>query len=53
MAWRFDDGITPIEIRPGVFVRIVNIPHDLTKAEAEKIAAIILAYAAINKEPRQ
>lgn len=38
--------VVPIEIRPGVFVRIAGIPHNLTKAEAEKIGAVIIAMGA-------
>jgi hypothetical protein len=39
------DNIVPIEIRPGVFVHIAPIPHDLTRAEAEKISRVVLAFA--------
>lgn len=37
--------IMPIEIRPDYFVRIAGIPHDLTVAEAEKIARVVIAMA--------
>jgi len=37
---------TPIEIRPGVKVWIAPLPHDLTRAEAEKIARVVLAHVA-------
>jgi CRISPR/Cas system-associated protein Csm6 len=40
-----DPIIIPIEIRPGYFVQIMGIPHDLTAEEAEKIAAVVLAMA--------
>lgn len=33
----------PIPIRSGHIVTIVNLPHDLTKEEAEKISAVIKA----------
>ena len=39
-------GIVPIEIRPGIFVRIHPIPHDLTCQEAEKIAFVVMAMVA-------
>jgi len=38
-------GIVPIPIRADVTVRISGIPHDLTKAEAERIARVIIALA--------
>jgi len=34
----------PIPLRPGVVAQI-KIPHDLTKAEAEKIARVVVALA--------
>jgi len=34
--------VYPIEIRPGVVVR-VHAPRDLTKAEAEKVGRVMLA----------
>lgn len=37
------DRIMPIQIRPDVIVRILDIPHDLTMAEAQKIAAVVKA----------
>lgn len=37
--------VYPIPIRPGLIVRIANLPDDLTKAEAEKIAAVVMALA--------
>lgn len=37
--------VLPIEIRPGVFVRIACIPWDLTPAEAAKVSAVVLAFA--------
>ncbi len=47
----FDDEIMPIEIRPGHVVLIKGIPWDLTKAEAEKIANVVLALG--NDRPKQ
>lgn len=38
-------GITSIALRPGVIVQIGPMPHDLKKAEAEKIANVIKAFA--------
>lgn len=35
----------PFPIRPGVTVSLLNIPADMTKAEAERIAAFIKALA--------
>lgn len=37
--------IIPIPLRDGLTVKIHNIPADLSKLEAEKIAAIVRAYA--------
>lgn len=39
------DTIIPVEIRPGLIVRIQGIPLDLTEAEANKIARVVLALA--------
>lgn len=38
-------GVLPVQIRPGVFVRVQGIPWDLTHAEGEKIAAVVKAFA--------
>jgi hypothetical protein len=37
--------IMSIPIRADVYVRFANIPHDLTKAEAGKIARVVKAFA--------
>ncbi len=37
--------VFPIPIRDGVVVRIHNIPNNLTKAEAQRISAVVLALA--------
>lgn len=37
--------IIPISIRPDVVVRIADLPFDMTRQEAEKIAAVVIAYA--------
>ena len=37
--------VLPIPLRTGLTVQIHHLPHDLTKAEAEKIARIMRAYA--------
>lgn len=37
--------VFPIPIREGVIVRVHNIPNNLTKAEAQRISAVILALA--------
>lgn len=39
--------IVPIPLREGLTLKISNIPADLTAAEANRIAAIIKAYAVI------
>jgi len=36
-------GIVPIQIREDVTVRLARLPHDLTKAEAEKIGRVVMA----------
>ncbi len=38
-------GVIPVQIRPDLVVSIAPVPHDLTKAEAEKIARVIIAYS--------
>lgn len=43
--WTDGLSITPIEIRRGLIVRIVGMPLDMTKAEAEKISRVVLAHA--------
>lgn len=40
-----DNLMFPIPIRPGLIVKLTNIPADLTAAEAEKIAQVIKALA--------
>lgn len=37
--------ILPITIRPDLTVQIRNLPHDLTSAEASRIANVVRAYA--------
>lgn len=43
-SWFDDKNITPIQIREDHWVRIANLPHDLTEAEARKIADIVIAH---------
>lgn len=38
-------NVLPVMIRPDVTVQIGNLPHDLTEAEARRIANIVLAFA--------
>jgi hypothetical protein len=40
-----DSLVFPIPLRPGVVVKLCDIPPDLTDAEAEKVAAVIKALA--------
>ena len=35
--------ILPIQIRPDVTVLVQGIPHDLTKEEANKLEAVVMA----------
>jgi len=42
--------VFPIPIRPGLVVKVSNIPDNLTHAEAEKISAVIKALAMVNPE---
>lgn len=49
----FDDEIMPIEIRPGHMVLIKGVPWDLTKAEAEKTANVVLALGCDHPKPPQ
>lgn len=35
--------IIPIQIRPDIYIYIQGIPFDLTKEEAAKLAAVVLA----------
>lgn len=37
--------ILSVEIRPGVYIRFLGIPWDLSKAEADKIAAVVTALS--------
>ncbi len=39
----------PVQIRPGVFAQI-RIPHDLTMAEAQKIARVAQALAVVEAD---
>lgn len=48
-AFREAEIIT-IPIRPDVAVRIHGIPHDLTAEEANRIAAVVLAYGMPERE---
>lgn len=43
--WRAEARIFPIQIREDLFVRIQNLPHDLTKAEAERICRVVMALS--------
>ena len=38
-------NVLPISLRAGLTVQIAGLPFDLTKAEAQKIANIVLAHA--------
>jgi hypothetical protein len=38
-------NILPVGLRPGLTVQIAGLPFDLSKAEAQKLANIILAHA--------
>lgn len=52
----FDDCdggvIVPIQIRENHYVRVGRIPHDLTLAEARKIADVVMAYAPVEETER-
>lgn len=37
--------VIPIPIREDVTVRVLGLPADMTKKEAEKIARVLLAFA--------
>jgi hypothetical protein len=39
----------PVPIRPGVVVRLIGVPNDLSRKEAEKIGAVVLALASEDK----
>ncbi|MBY3073449.1 hypothetical protein HFO71_24350 [Rhizobium laguerreae] len=44
IGW-FDEGNTvPVQIREDVIVNIEGIPYDITRAEANRIIRVILAY---------
>ena len=36
--------VTPIRIRPNQVVQIANIPHDLSKDEADTMIRVIMAH---------
>ena len=40
-----NDRIIPISIRDDLLVQIQDIPHDMTKAEANKICRVVIAMA--------
>lgn len=40
--------VVPVPLREGLTIKISNLPADLTEAEANRIAAIIKAFAVIN-----
>ena len=37
--------VVPVQIREGLAISFGPVPLDLTRAEAEKLARVILAYA--------
>lgn len=41
----FESHVFPIPIRDGLTVRIAGLPHDLSAAEAKRIAAVVTALA--------
>lgn len=41
----FTDGIFPIQVREDLVIHFHPVPHDLSKAEAERICRIIMALA--------
>ena len=43
------DGVLPVKIRENVVVAVAHLPHDLTKAEAEKISRVILSLVSESK----
>jgi len=45
-----EEPILTIVIRPDVAVRIHGIPWNMTKAEAEKVAQIVLAHTRSHEE---
>jgi hypothetical protein len=42
--------IVPVEIRPGIFIRIQGIPHDFSEAEATKVSNVVMAICSGNEE---
>lgn len=50
---RFDDTILPIPIRRDVVVRVQGLPLDLTRAEADRLGAIVMAMAAPQSIPER
>ncbi|MFU8877761.1 MAG: hypothetical protein ACNA7E_06440 [Wenzhouxiangellaceae bacterium] len=45
--------IVPVPIRDGHVVYLANLPLDLTRAEAQRIAGVVLAYAGGNDDDRE
>lgn len=41
----FTGGVFPIQVREDLVIRLHPVPHDLSKAEAEKICRVIMALA--------
>lgn len=46
------ERILPIPIREGLTVYVQDIPHDLSQAEATKIANVVIALATPSQEGR-
>jgi site-specific recombinase XerC len=42
-----DESVFPIPIRQGLVVKLIGLPSDLSKKEAQKIANVVLAFANI------
>jgi len=40
----------PIPVRPGLVVKLVGLPSDLTKKEAQRIANVVLAFANVEDD---
>lgn len=44
-AQEAQEVIVPVPIRPGLILKLVNVPSDLKESEAKKVAAVIMALA--------
>ncbi len=45
-----NENIFPIPVRQGLVVKLIGLPSDLTKKEAQKIANVVMAFAVVDDD---